>query len=87
MLQEAMEELHALDASNLGGNFMAKLAMTLVDTEALLDQNGNGDYLIHPREIAHIQDMLPNAEKLEYIKRENRVRICKAEGLPWRRTS
>ena len=70
MLWIAMEELHALDAGKLGGNFMAKLATILVDTEALLDQNGNGDYLRHPREIAHIQDMLPKMEQLEYIKRE-----------------
>ena len=70
MLQEVMEELHALDASNLGENFMAKLATTLVDIEALLDQNENGDYLRHPREIANIQCMLPKSEKLEYMKRE-----------------
>ena len=73
MLREAMEELRTLHASNkLGGNFMAKLANTLIDTRARLDKNGNGDYLRHPREIAHIQNMLPRAEKLEYIKREKR---------------
>ena len=65
-----MEELHNLNASKLGGNFMAKPATTLVDTEALLDQNGIGDYLRHSREIAHIQDMLPKAEKLKDIKME-----------------
>ena len=45
MLREAMDELHALDASNLGVNFIAKLAATLVDTETLLDNNAKGDYL------------------------------------------
>ena len=62
MLCEAIWELHILNASELGGNFMAKLVTTLIDTEALLDQNGNGDYLRHPGEIAHIQDILPRAE-------------------------
>ena len=37
MLREAVEELHTLDAGKLKGNFMAKLATTLVNTEALLD--------------------------------------------------
>ena len=45
MLREAMDELHAQDASKLGVNFIAKLAATLVDTETLLDSNANGDYL------------------------------------------
>ena len=62
MLREAIWELYILNGSKLGGNFMAKLVTTLIDTEALLDQNGNGDYLRHPREIARIQDMLPRAE-------------------------
>jgi hypothetical protein len=37
-----------------------------------LDANQNWDYLRHPREVAHIQDKLPRAEKLEYIRREKR---------------
>ena len=70
MLREAMEELHTLDVGKLGENFKAKLATTLVNTTALLDQNGNGDYLRHPREIDNIQNMLPKMEQLEYINRE-----------------
>ena len=37
---------------------------------ALLDANQNGDYIRHPREVAHIQDKLPRVEKLEYIRSE-----------------
>ena len=70
MLREAMDELHSLDHRKLGDSFIHKFAATLVDTEVLLDANQNGDYLRHPREVAHIQDKLPRAEKLEYIRRE-----------------
>ena len=70
MLREAMDELHSLDYKKLGDNFIHKLAATLIDTEALLDANQNGDYLRHPREVAYIQDKLPRSEKLEYIRRE-----------------
>ena len=70
MLREAMDELHSLDHKKLGDNFIHKFAATLIDTEALLDANQNGDYLRHPREIAYIQDKLPRSEKLEYIRRE-----------------
>ena len=70
MLREAMDELHSLDHKKLGDNFIHKFAATLIDTEALLDANQNGDYLRHPREVAYIQDKLPRSEKLEYIQRE-----------------
>ena len=70
MIREAMEELHSIDAAKLGVNFISKLAATLLDTETLLDANGNGDYLRHPREVAALQQMLPRVEKIEYIKRE-----------------
>ena len=70
MLREAMDELHSLDHRKLGDSFIHKFAATLIDTEALLDANQNGDYLRHPREVAHIQDKLPRTEKLEYIRRE-----------------
>ena len=35
-----------------------------------MDANQNGDYLCHPRKVAHIQDKLPRVEKLEYIRSE-----------------
>ena len=37
---------------------------------ALLDANQNGNYILHPREVAHIQDKLPRVEKLNYIRKE-----------------
>ena len=74
MLREAMDELHGLDHRKLGDSFIHKFAATLIDTEALLDANQNGDYLRHPREVAHIQDKLPRSEKLEYIRREKSYR-------------
>ena len=49
MLREAMDELHSLDHRKLGDSFIHKFAATLIDTEALLDANQNGDYLRHPR--------------------------------------
>ena len=48
MIREAVEELHSLDSKQLGDNFVSRLATTLVDTETLLDNNGNGDYLCCP---------------------------------------
>ena len=62
MLREAMDELHSLDHKKLGKNFIYKFAATLLDTETLLDANENGDYLRHPREVAYLQDKLPEAE-------------------------
>ena len=70
MLREAMDELHILDHKKLWDSFIHKFAATLIDTEALLDANQNGDYLRHPREVAYMLDKLPKAEKLEYVKRE-----------------
>ena len=72
MLKEAMDELHSLDHRKLGDNFIHKFAATLLDTEALLDANQNGDYLRHPREVAYLQDKLPEAEQLKYIELEER---------------
>ena len=63
--------MHSLDHRKLGDNFIHKFAATLLDTEALLDANQNGDYLCHPREVAYMQDKLPKAEQLEYIRRAN----------------
>ena len=70
MLRVAMDELHSLDHRKLGDSFIHKFAATLVDTEAFMDANQNGDYLRHPRKVAHIQDKLPSVEKLEYIRSE-----------------
>ena len=69
MLKEAMDELHSLDHRKLGDNFIHKFTVTLLDTEALLDANQNGDYLCHPREVAYMQDKLQKAERAAEIHR------------------
>ena len=64
-----MAELHTLDNKKLGQDFMIRFATTLEDTEALLERDGNADYLCHPREVTALQDILPKSERVEYVKR------------------
>ena len=45
VLKESVAELHALDSKKLGQEFMVRFATTLEDTEALLERDGNADYL------------------------------------------
>ena len=72
MLREAMDELHSVDYRKLGDDFIPVFAATLLDTEALLDANQNGDHLRHPREVVYMQNKLPKAERVEYVRREQR---------------
>ena len=72
VVQETLEEVRGLDAKKLGDGFITKLSVTLTDAETLLDVDGNGEYLRAPSEVARIQDLLPKAEKLEYIRRSRR---------------
>lgn len=72
-----MAELHGLDKKKLGKDFMVKFAMTLEDTEALLERDGNGDYLRHPREVSSLQDMLPQTERAELRVRQEMQDICR----------
>ena len=87
MLREAMDELHSLDHKTLGKNFIYKFAATLLDTETLLDANENGDYLRHPREVAYLQEKLPEAERLEYIRRAKNYQGSPSSRASWRRGS
>ena len=69
VLRESVAELHGLNAKKLGDEYMVRFATTLEDTEALLERDGNADYLRHPREVTALQDMLPKNERAEFVKR------------------
>ena len=74
ILKEAVAELHALaDLRVKPSELMIKFCNTLLDTETLLDEIGSGDYLRHPREVAALEDLLPNHEAQEFIRREARL--------------
>ena len=47
------------------------MATTLLNTEALLEQNGNGEYLRHPKEIAHIRNPIAIMRTSECGRRKN----------------
>ena len=60
LLKETMVELHSLDWRKLGtNNFLKKFATMLEDTEQTLVGIGSEDYLRHAREVASLEDMLP----------------------------
>ena len=70
LLKETMADLHSLDWRKLGANnFLKNFASMLEDTEQTLVGIGNEDYLRHAREVACLEDMLPEVEKVEYAKR------------------
>ena len=75
LIRESVADLHALGKAKMGNaEKMIKLANTLVDTEALLDGIGQGDYLRHPRELDELEEMLPYQEAAELAKRSGRLR-------------
>ena len=57
-----MHDLKHLGWRKLGDKFITKFTTMLLDTEVLLDSLGQGDHLQHPREVAHLHDMLPKIE-------------------------
>ena len=73
VLREAVGELHELSKKKSNKDFMVLFATTLEETEALLMKDDNQDYLKHPRELALLQDMLPVAEKREFIRRQRNI--------------
>ena len=73
-LKECMADLYELQDVKLPAQkLMRKLCDTLINTEVVMDNLGQGEYLRHPREIAALEDLLPHGEKVELAKRRGRL--------------
>lgn len=74
VLKESVSELYNLSKLKLKPeDLMVRFHNTLLDTETLLDEVGQGDYLRHPREVSALEDLLPTEEAKEFIRRDSRL--------------